>query len=104
MSGIGFTFAASLCVAAHNQRDSAANRSKIIAFENARNQAEEGKDAKALDVLRDNSLVYTDYDGAPKAKADLLASLKAAGRRPEPQVAESMNADVDGDTAVGTGV
>ena len=53
---------------------------------------------------RDNSPVYTDYDGALKAKADFLASAKSAGQRPEPQGTESMNADVDGDTAVGTGV
>jgi hypothetical protein len=32
MSGIGLLFAASLCVAAQDQRDSAANRSKIMAF------------------------------------------------------------------------
>lgn len=48
MSGMGLLFAASLSVAAQDQRDSAANRSKIIAFENARNQAEERKDARAL--------------------------------------------------------
>ncbi len=33
-----------------------------------------------------------------------MASVKAAGHRPEPQVTESMNAHVCGDTAVGTGV
>jgi hypothetical protein len=85
-------FAASLCVAAQDQRDSAANRVKIIALENARNQAEEAKDARALDLPRDNSLVYTDYHGTLKAKADFLASVKAAGHRPEQQVTESMNA------------
>jgi hypothetical protein len=36
ISGIGLLFAASLSVA-QDQRDSAANRSKIIAFENAWN-------------------------------------------------------------------
>jgi ketosteroid isomerase-like protein len=82
----------------------AANRSKIMAFENARNQAEEGKDAKALDGPRDNSLLYIDYDGTLKAKADFLASVKAAGHRPEQKVTESMNAHVYGNTAVGTGV
>ena len=102
--GIGLLFAASLFVAAQEQRDSAANRSKIIAFENAWNQAEGRKDAKALDALMDNSLVYTDYDGTLKTKADFLASVKAAGHRPEQQVTESMNAHVYGDTAVVTGV
>jgi hypothetical protein len=91
-------------VAAQDQRDSPANRSKIIAFENAWNQAEERKDARALDALIDNWLVYTDYDGTLKTKADFLASVKAAGRRPEPQVRKSMKAHVYGDTAVVTGV
>jgi len=38
-------------------------QSKVIALENAWNQAEERKDANALDAILDNSLVYTDYDG-----------------------------------------
>jgi ketosteroid isomerase-like protein len=102
MGGIGLLFAASLFVAAQEQRDSAANRSKIIAFEDAWNQAEERKDAKALDALMDNSLVYT--DGILKTKADFLASVKAARHRPEQQVTESMNAHVYGEAAVVTGV
>ena len=81
MSGMGLLFAA-LSVAAQDQRDSAANQSKSIAFENAWNQAEERKDARALDALMDNSLVYNDYDGTVKTKADFLASVKAAGLGP----------------------
>jgi len=104
ISRIGLLFAASLFVAAQDQPDSAANRSKIIAFENAWNQAEERKDAKALVGLMDNSLVYTDDDGVLKTKADFLASGKAAGHRPEQQVTESMKAHVYGDAAVVTGV
>jgi hypothetical protein len=79
ISGIGLLFAASWFVAAQEQGDSAANRSKSIAFENAWNQAEERKDAKALDALMDNSLA-------------------------EQQVTESMKAHVYGDAAVVTGV
>ena len=54
--------------------------------------------------LMDNSLVYTDYDGVLKTKADFLASGKAVGHRPEQQVTESMKAHVYGDAAVVTGV
>jgi len=54
--------------------------------------------------LLDNSLVYTDYHGVLKTKADFLASGKAAGHRPEHQVTESMNEHVYGDAAVVTGV
>jgi hypothetical protein len=52
----------------------------------------------------DNSLVCTDYDGTLKTKADFLASVKAAGHRPEPQVTASRNAHRYGDTAVVAGV
>jgi ketosteroid isomerase-like protein len=75
-----------------------------LPFANAWNQAEERKDARALDPLMDDSLVCTDYDGTLKTKADFLASVKAAGHRPEQQVTESMNAHVYGDAAVVTGV
>jgi ketosteroid isomerase-like protein len=81
-----------------------ASQSKIIALENAWNQAEERKDAKALDALLDNSLVYTDYDGTFKTKADFLAGVKAPGLVPEQQVTESMTATVYGEAAVVTGV
>jgi hypothetical protein len=94
------TFRSFLVGSCSGSKGFGANRAKIIAFENARNQAEEGKDARALDVLRDESLVYTDCDGTLKAKADFLASVKAAGHRPEQQVTESMNAHVYSDFAV----
>jgi len=102
--GITLLFTASLLVAAQDQADSAANRSRIIAFENAWNQAEERKDSKALDALLDNSLVYTDYDGTLKTKSNFLASVKAPGHSPEQQVTESMDAHVYGESAVVTGV
>jgi hypothetical protein len=54
--------------------------------------------------LMDNSLLYTDYDGVLKTKADFLATGKAAGHRPEQQVTESIKAHVYGDAAVVTGV
>jgi ketosteroid isomerase-like protein len=77
---------------------------KIVALEHAWNQAEERKDAKALDALLDNSLVYTDYDGTLKTKADFLAGVRALALSPEQQVTESMTAQVYGDVAVVTGV
>jgi ketosteroid isomerase-like protein len=81
-----------------------ANQSKVIALENAWNQAEERKDVQALDTILDNSLVYTDYDGTMLTKADFLATVKAPARHPEQQVTESMSAYVYGDAVVVTGV
>jgi ketosteroid isomerase-like protein len=95
--------AASLLAGAQETERSAA-QSKVIALKNAWNQAEEQKDAKALDAILDNSLVYTDYDGIVMTKVDFLASVKAPARQPQQQVTESMNARVYGDSAVVTGV
>jgi ketosteroid isomerase-like protein len=76
----------------------------VLALEHAWNQAEQHKDNKALDLLLDNSLVYTDYDGTLKTKADFLAGMKVATLHPEEQVTESMSGREFGDTVVMTGI
>lgn len=81
-----------------------AERTKILALENAWNQAEEHKDIKALDELLDASLVYVDYDGSMMDKAQFIASIKAPALHPEQIVNESMTAHVYGENAVVTGV
>ncbi len=101
--GVALLLTACLFTAAQDSGLSA-SQSKIIALENAWNQAEERKDAKALDALLDNSLLYTDYDGKLMTKADFLSSVKALSLHPEQQVTESMSAQVYGDSAVVTGV
>jgi len=79
-------------------------QTKILALENAWNQAEEHKDIKALDRLLDASLVYVDYDGSIMDKAQFMSSIKAPALHPEQIVNESMTAHVYGDSAVVTGV
>ncbi len=79
-------------------------QTKILALENAWNQAEEHKDIKALDSLLDASLVYVDYDGSIMDKAQFMSSIKAPSLHPEQIVNESMTAHVYGDSAVVTGV
>jgi ketosteroid isomerase-like protein len=91
-------------IAQSRSAELSAAQSKVIALENAWNQAEERKDAKALDEILDSSLVYTDYDGTMKSKADFLVAVKAPTKHPEQQVTESMAAHVYGDSAVVTGV
>src|SRR5579864_2009723 len=51
---------------------------KILALENAWNQAETSKDAKALDGLLASTLVYVDADGVLMDKAKFLASVKSS--------------------------
>jgi len=79
-------------------------QTKILALENAWNQAEEHKDIKALDSLLDSTLVYVDYDGSMMDKAQFIESIKAPSLHPEQIVNESMTAHVYGDSAVVTGV
>lgn len=81
-----------------------AEQGKILALENAWNQAEEHKDTKALEKLLDASMVYIDYDGTTMDKAHFIASVQAPALHPEQIVNESMSAHVYADSAVVTGV
>ena len=88
----------------HTPIPSDAEQSKIIALENAWNQAEEHKDVLALEMLLHPDLVYVDYDGSIMTKAQFIASIKTPALHPEQIVNESMTAHVFGDSAVVTGI
>lgn len=81
-----------------------AEQTKILALENAWNQAEEHKDVNALQSLLDASLVYIDYDGSIMDKTQFIASVRAPSLHPEQIVNESMTAHVYGASAVVTGI
>jgi ketosteroid isomerase-like protein len=49
---------------------------KILALENAWNQAQLHHDASALDQLLPSTFVYTDYDGTVMSKAQFLTDLR----------------------------
>jgi ketosteroid isomerase-like protein len=102
--GIVLLFAGPLSASAQDEADSAAQRSRVLAFESAWGMAEKSKDIRALDALLDDSLTYTDYDGTLKTKSDFLAAVKAAGQSREEEVVESTSAQVYGETAVVIGV
>jgi ketosteroid isomerase-like protein len=101
---------AALCLAscisacAQDPADESTVRDKILALENAWNQAEEHKDSKALDSLLAKTLVYVDYDGTLMNKAEFLASVKRATLHPEQIINEQMATKVYGDTAIVTGL
>jgi ketosteroid isomerase-like protein len=61
---------------AGNPADDTADASKLIALENAWNQAQLHHDAKALNNLVSDAFVYTDYDGTVMNKAEFLADMK----------------------------
>ncbi len=56
--------------------DVRADASRLIALENAWNQAQLHHDAKAVSELVSDGFVYTDYDGTVMTKADFLKDLK----------------------------
>jgi ketosteroid isomerase-like protein len=97
-------FCLALSAAQQTPDQAAGLQSKILALENAWNQAEEHKDIKALDSLLDATLVYVDYDGSIMDKAHFIASIKEPALHPTQIVNESMTANVYGDSAVVTGV
>lgn len=49
---------------------------KILALENAWNQAQIHHDANALSTLLPDTFVYTDYDGTVETKTQFLADMK----------------------------
>jgi hypothetical protein len=55
---------------------STVEESKLIALENAWNQAQLHHDNKALNELVSDQFVYTDYDGTVMNKAEFLADIK----------------------------
>jgi Domain of unknown function (DUF4440) len=78
-------------------------QTKILALEDAWNQAEEHNDVKALASLLDPTLVYIDYDGSVMDKAKFIANVQAPSLHPEQMVNQSMSAQVYGDSAIVTG-
>ena len=80
MANKGFIFLflllSGLLMARDPANDGTADASKLIALENAWNQAQLHHDAKALNNLVSDGFVYTDYDGTVMNKAEFLADLK----------------------------
>jgi hypothetical protein len=68
--------ACALLVSSAHSANEASEKSKLIALENAWNQAQLHADAKALDGLVSEQYVYTDYDGTFMNKAQFLADIQ----------------------------
>src|SRR5690242_11545889 len=65
-----------LMMARDSGNQAGADETKLIALENAWNQAQLHHDAMALNDLVSDSFVYTDYDGTVMNKARFMADLK----------------------------
>lgn len=57
-------------------KDTAAEKTKLIALENAWNQAQIHRDGQALDSLLADTFVYTDWDGTVLNKSRFIADMK----------------------------
>ena len=78
-------------------------KARVVALENAWNEAEKNKDAKAIDGLLAPSFSYTDSDGTLMNKGQYLASITEAGYRPDQIVNDSMEVHPYEHAAVVTG-
>ncbi|MFZ0536075.1 MAG: nuclear transport factor 2 family protein [Candidatus Sulfotelmatobacter sp.] len=78
-------------------------RSNVLALEHAWDQALEREDVKALSAIFDDALIYVDYDGAVLTKAGYLARVKENGTHMQQVVAQGMNVQLFGSTAVVVG-
>jgi len=90
--------------AATAQNNADAEKSKIIALENAWNLAEQHKDVKAMNELLSSPMVYIDYDGSIQTKEQFLESVGQPSLHPEQIVNESTTVYMHGSAAVVTGV
>jgi ketosteroid isomerase-like protein len=93
-----------MALAAPQNVNDAGAATRVIALEQAWNQAEERKDIKALNNILDDAMVYVDYDGSLRTKSEFLSKISADNAHPQQEVTESMTARVFGNTAVVTGV
>ena len=67
-------------------------KARVLSLENAWNEAEKNKDAKALDALLHADFVYTDSDGAVSNRQQFLAGISDSNYHPDQIVNETMTA------------
>ena len=82
----------------------ASDESKLIALENAWNQAQLHHDAKALDTLVGDKFIYTDIDGSVMDKAKFLSDIKDTSYNATLIANEDARVDLYPNAAVVTGV
>ncbi len=82
----------------------AADESKLIALENAWNQAQLHHDAKALDTLVGDKFIYTDIDGSVMDKAKFLSDIKDPSYKATLIANEDARVDLYPNAAVVTGI
>jgi ketosteroid isomerase-like protein len=85
------------------QPNSAADETRLIALENAWNQAQVHHDAKALESLVGASFVYTDTDGTVMNKAQFLTDAKDMSFQASSVTNDNVKVDLYSNAAVVSG-
>ena len=80
------------------------DETQLIQLERSWNQAEMGRDAGAIASLFDDTLVYVDYDGSLKTRAEYLRSVANPSSTPEHTYDEGMKVHVYSNAGVVSGV
>ena len=80
------------------------DETQLIQLERSWNQAEMGRDAGAITSLFDDTLVYVDYDGPLKTRAEYLRSVANPSSTPEHMYDEGMKVHVYSNAGVVSGV
>jgi len=80
------------------------DETQLIQLERSWNQAEMGRDAGAIASLFDDTLVYVDYDGSLKTRAEYLRSVASPSSTPEHMYDEGMKVHVYSYAGVVSGV
>jgi ketosteroid isomerase-like protein len=91
-------FVISSVAALGQSKDVGAEKSKLIALENAWNQAQIHRDGKALNTLVSDTFVYTDTDGTLMNKAKFMSDIK------DPSVKTTLVANDDVEVYIYPGV
>lgn len=79
-------------------------QARLLALENAWNQAIQGKDMQAIDALLDADLILIDYDGTVMNRVEYMASVKEVTVHFEHVVNDSMQVQIYGQSAVVVGI
>jgi ketosteroid isomerase-like protein len=88
---------------AQSQRSPDEDTRKILALENAWNQAELNQEPQSMSLLLADTFAYTDDDGTFESKTEWLARMKKAADQYAELTNTGMAVHLYGDTAVVTG-
>jgi len=80
------------------------DETQLIQLERSWNQAEMGRDAGAISSLFDDTLVYVDYDGSLRNRAEYLRSVASPASSPNHMYDEGMKVHVYSNAGVVSGV